>query len=228
MRSIAEWYWKGLKRPCWTDGFSILVTIFLDLRGWKRIGVSPFVRWGSSGSLYSSEVQVADQPRPKLLDHVAPLSHGWEGWVEFTSCSRVSPHHPQGLKNGVVIREGHKCTANEIAQALCKEGDGGRWETLNFMGRVDTDGYWGSYQWPGFHSKSANLFTRFFFSADEISHWFCPLRRIHLYNRTMAAMIGEWSYESPGYRSWIGWLDTLGVLFLWPGVSLPRLPSGND
>lgn len=25
---------------------------------------------------------------------------------------------------------------------------------------------------------------------------------------------GDWLYASVGYRSWIGWLDTLGVLFL--------------
>ena len=40
-----------------------------------------------------------------------------------------------------------------------------------------------------------------------------------LFNGTMAAA-GDWSYESPGYRSWIGWLDTLGVLFLQPGRSV--------
>lgn len=67
----------------------------------------------------------------------------WQGFIGTSAaclnCWIMSLLFPKGGK-------GHKCTANEIAQALCKEG--------------------------------------------------------------------EWSYESPGYRSWIGWLDTLGVLFL--------------
>jgi hypothetical protein len=42
----------------------------------------------------------------------------------------------------------------------------------------------------------------------------CSIHSCIVHHGTMA---GDWSYESPGYREWIGWLDTLGVLFLQPG-----------
>ena len=55
-----------------------------------------------------------------------------------------------------------------------------------------------------------------------VSHLFCASSLWcsngvrNLFNRTMAAA-GDMLYQSPGYREWIGWLDTLGVLFLQPG-----------
>lgn len=80
--------------------------------------------FGSSAVQFVFHTLAALGPRPELLHHVAPLSQGWEGLggSQFPKVSQLEISS-EILDPASFSRQGHKCTAEEIAQALCKEGD---------------------------------------------------------------------------------------------------------